>query len=92
MRLEPARTIIEFLGGAQVVAAIVGKHISGVYRWTYPLDGREGTGGLVPSRDQVALLEHARANAIDLRPDDFFSADRLQALLKEQKVAEAAAE
>lgn len=80
MHMEPAKSIIEHLGGAQAVAAIVGKHPSRVYRWTYPEMTREGTGGLVPSRDQRRLLEYAQSNGIDLRPEDFFSADRLQRL------------
>jgi hypothetical protein len=45
---------------------------------------REGTGGIVPAKDQRRLLEHARDSGKDLRPEDFFSADRLQALLSEE--------
>ena len=83
MQMEPAKSIIEFMGGAKVVAAIIGKHYSRVYRWTYPETTREGTGGLIPSRDQRTLLAHAVARNIDLRPEDFFTADRLQKLLAE---------
>ncbi|RYE42036.1 MAG: hypothetical protein EOP24_34290 [Hyphomicrobiales bacterium] len=86
--MEPAASIIRLFGGASAVAAIVGKHPSRVYRWTYPEDIREGGGGLVPSRDQVTLLSHAKAHNIDLRPEDFFSPDRLQQLLVETAVVQ----
>lgn len=48
---------------------------------------REGTGGIVPAKDQCRLLEHARDSGKDLRPEDFFSPDRLIALLNEQPEA-----
>ncbi len=81
---EPARSIIAYLGGVQAVAPVVGKHPSRVYRWMAPETVREGTGGIVPAKDQRRLLEHARDSGKDLRPEDFFSADRLQALLSEE--------
>ena len=82
MQMEPAKSIISQLGGVQAVASVVGKHPSNVYRWMYDVN-REGTGGIIPAKDQVRLLEHARASGKDLRPDDFFSSRRLQALLSE---------
>jgi len=81
--MEPAASIIRHMGGAQVVGPIVGKHPSRVYRWTYPESVREGTGGIIPAKDQRKLLDHAKANEIDLQPGDFFDASRLQALAKE---------
>lgn len=90
MENEPAKSIITFLGGAKAVAEIVGKHVSRVYRWTYPESVREGTGGLIPAREQRTLLAHAKENGIDLRPEDFHSADRLKDLMYERQVAEAA--
>ncbi len=81
MSMEPANSIITYLGGAKAVSEIVEKHVSRVYRWTYPETVREGTGGLIPAREQRKLLEHCRTNRIDLRPDDFFSAERIKALL-----------
>lgn len=79
--MEPAASVIEFLGGAQAVASIIGKHYSRVYRWTYPESTREGTGGLIPSRDQRSLLQYAQNHDVDLRPEDFFTSHRLQVLL-----------
>lgn len=68
----PAARIIDKLGGAKRVAEIVGVDVSRVHRWTYPRE-RRGTGGIVPSRHQQRLLDHARANGIDLTPADFFA-------------------
>jgi hypothetical protein len=85
---EPAKSIIRHFGGVSAVASIVGKHPSRVYRWTYPLTVREGTGGLVPSKDQVLLLEYARLNGVDFLPEDFFSPVRLNSL--RDRVREAA--
>lgn len=81
--MEPAASIIKLFGGAQAVAEIIGKHFSRVYRWTYP-ESRGGCGGMVPARDQRALLDHARKNQIDLQPGDFFSADRLRLELAQE--------
>ncbi len=84
---EPASSIIRLFGGVSVVATIVKKHPSRVYRWTYPTSVREGTGGLVPARDQLALLNHARENGVDFLPEDFFSPERIRQLLAIQKEA-----
>jgi hypothetical protein len=81
--MEPAASIIRLMGGAQDVGDIVGKHPSRVYRWTYPESVREGTGGVIPAKDQRKLLDHAKAKGIDLQPGDFFDATRLQAILAE---------
>lgn len=81
MKYDPAQTIIRFMGGAQTVAAIVGKHPTRVYKWAIGRDRPEGQGGIIPARDQVKLLNYCRENNIDLRPDDFFSSERLKAQL-----------
>ncbi len=79
--MEPAKTIIEYLGGARTVASIVNKHPSRVYRWTYPLEKREGCGGIIPLRDQRRILEFCDHHGIDLVRDDFFIKDRIAAIL-----------
>ncbi len=87
MTMEPANSIITYLGGAKAVSEIVEKHVSRVYRWTYPETVREGTGGLIPAREQRKLLEYCRDNDIELQPADFFSADRIKAVLAEREKA-----
>ena len=69
--LDPAKSVIAKIGIGEV-SAVTGKHISRVYRWMYPKD-RGGTGGIIPQPDAFRLLSHARANGLDLKPDDFFS-------------------
>lgn len=83
MDMNPAKTIIDYLGGAKLTAMIVGKHPSRVYRWAYPLDKREGCGGIIPLRDQQRILEYCVENSIDLTRDDFFSCNRIAKLLAE---------
>lgn len=75
--MEPAYTLVSYLGGAKCVAAIVGKHFSRVYRWSYPLTSREGGGGLIPAKDQLKIMEYCKLHEIDLVPADFFSHERL---------------
>ncbi|AQX21152.1 hypothetical protein Bcsk_004940 [Bartonella sp. CDC_skunk] len=82
MRQEPAYTIIQYLGGASKVARILHKCKGAVYRITYPKK-RGGSNGLFPATYQIQLLHYARKNNIDLRPDDFFYPERLQALIQE---------
>lgn len=69
--MNPAQKVIEKCGGPQVVAEMVGVHVSNVHRWTYP-KARGGTDGLIPSQQQQALLTAARARGIELDPADFF--------------------
>lgn len=69
--MEPAKGIIDKLGGADKVAEIAGCHVSNVYRWTYP-KARGGTDGLVPNRYVGGLLSYARTHAIALSAGDFF--------------------
>jgi len=80
MKLEPANTIIKYLDGARSVAKILGKHPSRIYLWALPRH-KKGCGGIIPARDQHALLNYCRHNQIDLRADDFFSPKRLQHLM-----------
>lgn len=69
--MTPAERVINILGGADAVADICGVHRTRVFRWTYDR-ARGGTGGLIPAQHQQTLLDFARANGLDLKPDDFF--------------------
>ena len=69
--LEPAKTVIDKLGGYELVASIIGRHPTRVYRWMRPVSAG-GTNGLVPAKYQGVLLDWARANGVRLRPQDFF--------------------
>jgi hypothetical protein len=79
-QLEPARTVLAKIGGVEVASKVTGKHVSRIYRWTYPRE-KGGTGGVVPHDDATKLLAHARAKEIDLTADDFFQAETLQEAL-----------
>lgn len=68
-----AARIIRKCGGHQVVAGMLGVHVSRVHRWTYDR-ARGGTGGVIPTRHQSELLARARAAGIDLTAADFFDA------------------
>lgn len=70
-KLDPAKTVLTKIGGVDVAARVTGKHVSRVYRWTYPRD-KGGTGGVVPHDDATKLLEYAKANSIALAAEDFF--------------------
>lgn len=71
MRHEPARTVIEKLGGFRAVADMLGKDVTRIYRWTYPKE-RGGTEGHVPAKDARRLIDIARTEGLDLSPSDFF--------------------
>lgn len=70
-RLDPAKAIIEKVGGAHAVAQITGRSVTRVYRWMYPAD-RGGTGGLIPQREAGKLLDYAAEHGISLAPAEFF--------------------
>ena len=82
MDMEPAKTIIEYLGGAKSAAEIVRKHPSRIYRWAYPSTKREGCDGIIPLKDQRVILEFCQGVGVDLRREDFFCSDRLRSILQ----------
>lgn len=69
--MNPAKMVIDKLGGHRAVADILEKNVSSVYRWTYP-KSNGGTDGLIPIDDAQKLLEHCREAGKDLCPEDFF--------------------
>lgn len=71
--MDPAKSILDRIGYDNA-ARVTGKHISRVYRWTYPSGVRGGTGGVIPHGDAIKLLEYARSEGIDLSEVDFMRA------------------
>lgn len=68
---EPASTIIKRCGGIGTVADWLRLNRTSVLRWTHPKD-RGGTGGLIPSKHQAALIAAAREHGKSVEPRDFF--------------------
>lgn len=68
--MEPARTIIERLGGPAKVAEITGTALTAPYRWQNP-EEKGGTGGFIPRKYHRGLLDFAAANGIELAAADF---------------------
>ena len=71
MTKTPAQRVIAKFGGAAVVAELTQKHISRVFRWTYP-KSRGGSGGFSPWAEAVKLLAFAPRHGVELTPADFF--------------------
>lgn len=68
--MEPASTIIEILGGEAKVAEAAGVALTAPYRWQQPR-AKGGTGGVIPHWHVGKLLDHAKANGIELTPLQF---------------------
>ena len=68
--MEPARTIINALGGVKATAEIVGLHRTRVSNWMRPRQSG-GTGGIVPHWHIQKLLDHAERNGLGLTPHSF---------------------
>lgn len=68
--MDPAKTIIERLGGEAVVSKITGTAYTAPYRWQHSRE-KGGTGGLIPQKHHRALLIYAREHDIALSSDDF---------------------
>jgi hypothetical protein len=69
--MEPARTIIDSLGGPTVVSRALTIHRTAIYYWLRPRKRGRGTGGVIPFKYRAPLIAHARAHGIRLRPGDF---------------------
>lgn len=67
---EPAKSIIKAFGGADAVAAIVGRNRASVFRWTYEKE-KGGTGGLIPAECQAILYANADKADTPLTAQDF---------------------
>lgn len=86
MHLEPAKSILDRIG-YEAAAELTGKHISRIYRWTYPAE-RGGTGGLIPQRYHRMFLDYARGKGIALEAEDFLpSADKRRRRTREPQRA-----
>ena len=68
--MEPARSIIQSLGGPNAVAEIAGVHRTRVSNWMRRKDAG-GTGGMIPFKHVPALIEAASERGIPLSADDF---------------------
>lgn len=68
--MEPARTIVELLGGGAKVAEIAGVRVTAPYRWQAS-KAKGGTGGVIPHWHVGKLLEYAVVNGIDLSATSF---------------------
>lgn len=75
--MDPAKSILDVIG-VETAARVTGKHISRVYRWTYPAS-RGGTGGVIPHADALKLLDHARNESLSLSEADFMRAPAIVA-------------
>lgn len=65
-----ASRIIEKCGGHRAVAALTGRSLEQVYRWTYS-KAKGGTGGTIPAAVQERLVAAARSGAVPLVATDF---------------------
>jgi hypothetical protein len=83
MHMDPAKSILDLIG-VETAAKVTGKHISRVYRWTYPAS-RGGTGGIIPHADALKLLDHARNESLSLSEADFMRAPAI--VVEEQGAA-----
>lgn len=70
--MEPAKTIIDKLGGCQAVAAACGLRHTGPWRWMQPKDSKGCTGGQIPAKYIPVLIEFGASKGVALTPNDFF--------------------
>jgi len=77
--MEPAHRVISKFGpgdgklssAIRVVSEITGADPTRVYRWMRPKE-KGGTDGIIPSKAQMKLFDHATREKIPLSPADFF--------------------
>lgn len=72
--MDPARSIIERLGGAAVVARITGTSYTAPYRWQHSRE-KGGTNGLIPQKYHRTLIEYGRSIGECLSYGDFAEVD-----------------
>lgn len=77
--MEPARTIINLLGGPNAVAFIAGVHRTRVSNWARPR-ASGGTGGSIPFKHVPALINAARGKGLELSAEDFLPSEQEKAV------------
>lgn len=68
--LEPAFSIVNRLGGVAKISATCGVHRTRVYGWMRA-KGAGGTGGTIPQKHHLQLLDLARRSDVPLTAADF---------------------
>lgn len=68
---QPAARIIDLLGGAEAVAAVVGKSSAAVRFWRLPASRSGGTDGEIPRQYRAALIAEAERLGVPLDYSDF---------------------
>lgn len=81
MRLDPAHTIIEHVGGLEAAADLASSSedqvpVSRVRAWRRA-KGSNGTGGHIPLKYMPRMLTNAASRGIDLQPGDFVTPERI---------------
>lgn len=61
--LDPAWHIIERCGGPAAVAEMTGRHLSRVFRWSYPRE-RGGCDGQIPQSEAIKIINEASRRGI----------------------------
>ncbi len=74
-RLEPAASVIAKLGGLSAVSRLTGTTAQTVLRWRFPKTAG-GTGGVIPQRYHLLLLDDAKSKGISLTADDLLPKTR----------------
>jgi len=68
---QPARYVVERLGGCRQVARILDIHPSTISRWMTPTNAK-GTGGRIPQKYWSKLLNYSRGTGLDIQTADLF--------------------
>lgn len=80
MHMEPAKTIIDVLGGVPAVAEITGAHVTRVRRWRLPLSSG-GTDGAIPREHVFPLYREFVQRGLAAQVEDIvFTPEQRQAL------------
>jgi hypothetical protein len=84
----PAERIIKRFGGHAKISALLGVHVTRVYRWTYPTGKRGGSGGSIPQQYHSKLVALAKANGWRLTYADFHPREARRQSAQPQQAAE----
>lgn len=69
MKLKPAEYVIMAFGGVTACARAIGMNKSSVHKWKKSKENR-GCDGMIPTANQVKVLEAAKLLGIDVTPTD----------------------
>lgn len=88
--MTPAEKAIAAFGGVRRLSVAIGRNPSSVSRWCLPI-GKGGTGGYIPARVQLRVIEAAKRDGVRFTAEDLLATEEDPSKWENHRVVKTAA-